>query len=176
MRACTHLPMGVGGHARCRVRACTHLPMGVGGHAKCRVRACTHLPMPAGGWAKCRVRACTHLLTDGTPSVLNVGSPEVPLIIDKIVGVALSNPSAPGGYWIGGGKNMGSDARIGDTWFQSSATANGVSAADERSLLLLEATNGGAPGVQTVAWFVRAYQHYDIRGHDERYLRRSQQS
>ena len=36
------------GLRRFRVRACTHLPMGAGGHARCRVRACTHLPTVTG--------------------------------------------------------------------------------------------------------------------------------
>jgi len=88
----------------------------------------------------------TNILgTDGTVSMLNVGTPEVPIVIDNIAGLALTDPSEPGDNLVFGGRNAVPDLNILDTYFQGTASAKSAGPSSvERALLLLDAQNGGS--------------------------------
>jgi len=108
--------------------------------------------------------------TDGTVSMLNAGTPVVPIVIGNIQGLALTDPAAPGDNIVIGGGNGNPDLRVMDTYFQGSATAGPdlasttPPASRESSMVLLEATNGGTVGVDTISWSVTTYRSYDGSG------------
>ena len=108
--------------------------------------------------------------TDGTASLLNVGSPPSPIRIQNIRGLALTNPYPPGDNFIFGGGNAGPDLRVVDRYFQGDATAGPdlaggtPPASKEASVILMEAQNAGTVGVEVINWQVTAYKSYDGTG------------
>ncbi len=70
-----------------------------------------------GSWAhgSTLVTATNIAGSDGTPSMINVGTPPVPLGISNISGLALTNPDTPGDNLIIGGINNTPDVRVSDT-------------------------------------------------------------